>query len=97
MFVFSVETKSVPKVATVEMNVAQAKLHFNRNQCSAVDISLTGAATHLIPVVTATCPRRLNHPVTHDAKAAFWGSDNIAAQKYGPPLVGCALQTSITR
>lgn len=49
---------------------------------------------YLIPAVTATCPRRLNQPVTQDAKAAFLGSDNIAAQKYGPPLVGCALQTS---
>lgn len=52
------------------------------------------AVPHLIPVVTATCPRRLNHPHTHDAKGAFSGFDIIAAQKYGPPLVGCALQTS---
>jgi hypothetical protein len=26
--------------------------------------------TDLIPVVTATCPRRLNQPVTQDAKGA---------------------------
>lgn len=50
--------------------------------------------TNLIPVVTATCPRRLNQPVTHDANGAFRGFEIIAAQKYGPPLVGCALQIS---
>ena len=49
---------------------------------------------YLIPVVTATCPRRLNHPVIHDASGALDGFDNIAAQKYGPPDVGCALQIS---
>lgn len=27
----------------------------------------------------------------HEARAAFSGFDNIAAQKYGPPDVGCAL------
>lgn len=47
-----------------------------------------------MPVVTATCPRRLNHPVTQDANGAERGGESIAAQKYGPPLVGCALQTS---
>ena len=50
--------------------------------------------SYLIPVVTATCPRRLNHPVIHDASGALDGFDNIAAQKYGPPDVGCALQIS---
>lgn len=30
-------------------------------------------------------------PVIHDASGAFSGLDNIAAQKYGPPEVGCAL------
>jgi hypothetical protein len=38
-------------------------------------------ATHVIPVVTATCPRRLNQPVIQDAKAAFWGLAIMAAQK----------------
>lgn len=47
-----------------------------------------------MPVVTATCPRRLNHPVIHDANGARFGGESIAAQKYGPPLVGCALHTS---
>ena len=49
---------------------------------------------NLIPVVTATCPRRLNQPQIHEAKGAFLGVESIAAQKYGPPLVGWALQTS---
>ena len=46
-------------------------------------------------MVTATCPSRLNHPVIHEAKGALDGFDNIAAQKYGPPDVGCALQISV--
>ena len=33
---------------------------------------------------------RLNIPVTHAKKAEYCGGDNIAAQKYGPPLVGIA-------
>ena len=53
-----------------------------------------GVISYLIPVVTATCPRRLNQPVTQEANAACWGSESMAAQKYGPPLVGCALHTS---
>jgi hypothetical protein len=48
---------------------------------------------HLIPVVIATCPRRLNQPVIHDASGALLGLESIAAQKYGPPDVGWALQT----
>lgn len=54
-------------------------------------------SSHLIPVVTATCPSKLNQPVIHEANGACLGSDNIAAQKYGPPLVGCALQISVER
>jgi hypothetical protein len=53
-----------------------------------------GSATSLIPVVTATCPNRLNQPVTQDAKGAPRGLEIMAAQKYGPPLVGCALHIS---
>ena len=49
---------------------------------------------NLIPVVTATWPRRLNQPQIHDAKGALLGVESMAAQKYGPPLVGWALQTS---
>lgn len=33
-----------------------------------------------------------HEPVIHDASAAFSGSESIAAQKYGPPDVGCALR-----
>ena len=36
---------------------------------------------YLIPVVTATWPRRLNQPVTHDMNAACSGLDSMAAQK----------------
>ena len=50
----------------------------------------------LIAVVAATCPTRLNHPVIQDAKGACWGLEIMAAQKYGPPLVGYALQISGT-
>ena len=50
--------------------------------------------TSLIPVVIATCPNRLNQPVTQDAKGAPLGLEIMAAQKYGPPLVGCALHIS---
>lgn len=35
-----------------------------------------------------------NYPQIHDASGAFFGFDIMAAQKYGPPLVGWALQTS---
>jgi hypothetical protein len=50
--------------------------------------------TSLIPVVIATCPNRLKQPVTQDAKGAPLGLEIMAAQKYGPPLVGCALHIS---
>lgn len=73
-----------------------------RCTCKAMGIYYQRCATpwmpremkHLIPVVTATWPRRLNQPQIHEAKGAFFGVDSIAAQKYGPPLVGWALQIS---
>lgn len=55
----------------------------------------TRAISYLMPVVTATCPRRLNQPVTQLAMAACFFGVSMAAQKYGPPLVGCALQISV--
>ena len=55
---------------------ARARREVKRRRRAAVD-----SAAHLIPVVTATCPRRLNQPVIHDAKAALWGLEIMAAQK----------------
>ena len=49
---------------------------------------------NLIPAVTATWPRRLNQPQIQEMKGALLGVESIAAQKYGPPLVGWALQIS---
>ena len=48
-----------------------------------------------MPVVTANWPTKLNHPVTQLKKAAVLGvGASMAAQKYGPPEVGCALVIS---
>lgn len=33
---------------------------------------------------------KLNQPVTQERKAEYSFGASIAAQKYGPPLVGCA-------
>ena len=74
------------KVGTGE---AEKKRELVRGSCDRGNV-----ATSLIPVVTATCPNRLNQPVTQDAKGAPWGLEIMAAQKYGPPLVGCALHIS---
>jgi len=41
-----------------------------------------------MPVVTATWPRRLNHPVIHAANGAPFSVESLADQKYGPPEVG---------
>lgn len=84
----------MPKVQTVEIKLATAKLDDQFVDRLRHMRDLRYEMTHLIPVVTATCPSKLNQPVTQEANAAFSGSDNMAAQKYGPPLVGCALQTS---
>jgi hypothetical protein len=36
-------------------------------------------------------PTKLNQPVTQEKNAdSLWFGASIAAQKYGPPLVGCA-------
>jgi hypothetical protein len=51
-------------------------------------VDIRPAHPNVIPVVTATWPRRLNHPVIQDAKAACFGGARRADQKYGPPLVG---------
>ena len=80
-------------VAAVEIKLAQAKLGEGTQISSRVHAT-GNAITSLIPVVTATCPNRLNQPVTQDAKGARWGLEIMAAQKYGPPLVGCALHIS---
>jgi hypothetical protein len=37
-----------------------------------------------------TCPTKLNQPVIQDRKAACCLGASVAAQKYGPPLVGMA-------
>ena len=75
--VFAEGTKVVSNVASVEMNVAHAKL-FSSGEEPDVYREI---ATHLIPVVTATWPSRLNQPVIHDAKAACSGLQSMAAQK----------------
>ena len=62
--------------------------------CRCVSPRRFSKRTNLIPAVTATWPRRLNQPQIHEMKGAFLGVESIAAQKYGPPLVGWALQTS---
>jgi hypothetical protein len=80
-------------VAAVETKLAQAKLE-EGTRISTRGHATGNAITSLIPVVTATCPNRLNQPVTQDAKEAPWGLEIMAAQKYGPPLVGCALHIS---
>jgi hypothetical protein len=68
---------------------AEKKRELVRGSCDRGNVK-----TSLIPVVTATCPNKLNQPVTQDAKGAPWGLEIMAAQKYGPPLVGCALHIS---
>lgn len=80
-------------VATVEMKVAHAKLRECLVQQRA-KLQALWEMGNLIPVVTATWPRRLNQPQIHEAKGALLGVESMAAQKYGPPLVGWALQTS---
>jgi len=65
-----------------------------RNMSVPHDTPDTSGRKYLIPVVTATWPRRLNQPQIHEAKGALLGVESIAAQKYGPPLVGWALQIS---
>lgn len=62
--------------------------------CRCVSPQRFSKRTNLIPAVTATWPRRLNQPQIHEMKGAFLGVESIAAQKYGPPLVGWALQIS---
>ena len=74
--VFSFGANDVPKVLTVEMKLAHAKL----NQ-ALQDIQAYYDSTHLMPVVTATWPNKLNQPHTQEANAAFRGSDSMAAQK----------------
>ena len=80
-------------VAAVEIKLAQAKLR-EGTRISSAGHAIGNAMTSLIPVVTATCPNKLNQPVTQDAKGAPWRLEIMAAQKYGPPLVGCALHIS---
>jgi hypothetical protein len=84
--VFGLGTKLVPRVHAVEINVAHAKLDREMNNATRCCIALL--ATRLIPVVMATWPSRLNHPVIHEARGARLGLESIAAQKYGPPEVG---------
>ena len=87
-------TKLVSIVATVDMKVAHAKLW----ECLISilrNLKSSGKCiTNLIPVVTATWPRRLNQPQIHEVNGALLGVESTAAQKYGPPLVGWALQIS---
>jgi len=78
MVVFALGTKLVPSVDAVEIKLAQAKLSYNN---LSMMCQRQKKRSDLIPVVTATCPKRLNQPVTQDAKAAFWGLESIAAQK----------------
>jgi len=59
----------VPIVAAVEMKLAHAKLD-EEGDPSGMYWILVKQRTYLIPVVTATCPKRLNQPVTQDAKGA---------------------------
>jgi hypothetical protein len=76
MVVFGVGVNEVLNVHKVDRKFAQAKLE----ECQQSHLELFRLA-HLIPVVTATCPNKLNQPVIQDASGAFFGSDNIAAQK----------------
>jgi len=77
MVVFGVGVNEVLNVHNVEMKFAQPKLE----EPSVKSPLAFHSETYLIPVVTATCPSRLNQPVTQDASGAFSGSDSIAAQK----------------
>jgi hypothetical protein len=76
MVVFGVGVNEVLNVHNVEMKFAQPKLESSVKSPLAFHSEM-----YLIPVVTATCPSRLNQPVTQDASGAFSGSDSIAAQK----------------
>ena len=83
--VFALGSKVVLKVAAVEMKFAHAKLSICQPRTKDTTVA---QETHLTPVVTATCPSKLNQPVIHDASGACDGLLSIAAQKYGPPDVG---------
>ena len=84
-------TKEVLNVASVERKFAQPKLCMRVRACGGegrggelrwVECGYTEMVDeYLIPVVTATWPRRLNQPVTHEANAASSGRESIAAQK----------------
>lgn len=80
MVVSGVGSNEVPKVQAVEMKLAHAKLRKVSSFKTAIKHWFEGKL-YLIPVVTATCPNRLNQPVIHDAIAAFSFLDSIAAQK----------------
>jgi len=83
-------------VAAAEIKVAHVKLDEGTRQ-SARGLRVTcDGIMNLIAVVAATCPRMLNQPVIQAAKGAPRGLEIMAAQKYGPPLVGYALQISET-
>lgn len=80
MFVFAVGVKLVLNVAMVEMKVAHAKLIYDRSDSVRIFHVSNGyikpvmdivRSPYLIPVVTATCPKRLNHPVIQEANGAL--------------------------
>lgn len=71
MIARAVGSKLVWNVAIVEMNVAQAKLRTGCHDFCFPAFSRQ-ESPYLMPVVTATCPSKLNQPVIQDAKGAFY-------------------------
>lgn len=80
MMDLGVGSKSVPRVAAVAMKFAHAKLVIRRS-VHGLNHSFGTDELYLIPVVTATCPSRLNHPVIQLINGADSGGESIAAQK----------------
>jgi len=68
MVVFGVGVNEVLNVHSVDKKFAQAKLE----ECHHIHFKLFERLrlVYLIPVVTATCPNRLNQPVIQDANGA---------------------------